>query len=110
MGNSGEGNTLPTSGREWRQIVQGGGGRMHVQSASTTSEAIANLKNCLQQGITIDSYMYIDVLKWCLKQRDLLAAKQVHDCIIKSGMDQNTYVGTSLLTLYIGFERLLDAR
>ena len=44
----------------------------------TTSEAIDVIKNRLEQGTTIDSYMYVENLKLCLKQKDLVAAKQVH--------------------------------
>jgi pentatricopeptide repeat protein len=92
------------------QIVQDGGGSMHVQSASALGKAIAVLKDRLQQGIIIDSYMYVEVLKRCLKQKDLIAAKQVHDCIIKSGMEQNIYVANNLLSAYIRCGRLQEAR
>lgn len=88
--------TLSLVVQEFRQTVQGGNGNMHVQIASTSSEAMALLKNQLQQGITINSYMYIKVLKQCSKQKDLTVAKHVHDCIIKSGMEQNTYVAHNL--------------
>lgn len=49
---------------------QGGSGNMHMQSAKTTIEAIAILKNCLQQDIVVDLNMYVEVLKLCMKQKD----------------------------------------
>jgi hypothetical protein len=77
-----------------------------MQSAKTTSEAIDCLKNRLQQGIAIHSSMYVEVLKQCLKQEDLTAVKQVHGCVIESGMQQNIYVATNLLIVYIRYGRL----
>ena len=82
---------------------------MHLQNARTTSEVVATLKNHVRQGITIDSYMYVEVLQRCFKQKDLVSAKQVHDCIMKSGMEQNTYVANNLLRVFIRCGRLQDA-
>jgi pentatricopeptide repeat protein len=45
-----------------------------------------------------------------LKQEDLTAVKQVHGCIIESGMQQNTYVANSLLIVFIRYGILEDAR
>lgn len=81
-----------------------------MQNASGAREAVAILKNYLQQGFAIDSYMYVDVLQMCLKQRDLVSAKQVHECIMKSGMEQNSYVASNLLKVYIRCGRLQNAR
>lgn len=47
---------------------------MHMQSASIVSEAIAIMKNCLQQDITIDSYIYNEIFI-VLKVEDLTATK-----------------------------------
>ncbi|CAM6096132.1 unnamed protein product [Calypogeia fissa] len=82
----------------------------HMHSSGTTREAITLLKNRIQRGISTDKYMYVKVLHMCLKQKDLLAAKKVHDCIIKSGMDKNPYVANNLLNVYIKCRALLDAR
>lgn len=81
-----------------------------MQSARTMSEAIAVLKNRFEQGIAIDSYMYVHVLKLCLKEKDLTSIKQVHDYITQRGMEQNIFVANNLLIVYIGCGRLLDAR
>ena len=96
--------------REWRQIAQGDDAGVHLQNASTTSDAVATLKNHVRQGIAIDSYMYVEVLQRCFKERNLVSAKQVHDCIMKSGMEQNTYVANNLLRVFIRCGRLQDAR
>ena len=101
---------MPTNARDSKQTVQVGRGSNRMQSAKTTSEAIDGLKNRLQQGIAIDSYMYVEVLKRCLKQEDLSAVKQVHGCVIESGMQQNIYVANNLLIAYIRCGRLEDAR
>lgn len=103
---------MPTNARESRQIGQGvAGGSIHLHSASTTREAIAVLQNRLQQGIPTDSYTYVKVLKRCLKQKnDLSAAKQLHDCIAKSGMEQDVYVANNLVRVYIRCWRFEDAR
>ncbi|CAM6128797.1 unnamed protein product [Calypogeia fissa] len=84
--------------------------RRALEFTHTTSEALAILKSRLQRGIAVDSHMYVDVLKRCSKQKDLLTAKQVHDFIKESGMDENPYLATSLLNVYIKCGQLLDAR
>ena len=76
--------TLPNSAKEMGRIGYGGDGSIFMQSARTTSEAIAILGNRPEQGIANDSCLYVEVLKRCLKERDLIAAKQVHDGIIKT--------------------------
>jgi pentatricopeptide repeat protein len=68
------------------------------------------LQTRLQQGFSLDSYMFVEVLKRCLKQKDLRATKEVHECIIESGMEQDVYVATNLLKVYIGCGRLQEAR
>ena len=81
-----------------------------MQTANTTNEAIAILKFQVEQGINVDSYTYVDVLKRCLKEKDLRVAREVHYCIIKSRMEQDKYVASSLLSVYIGCGSLQDAR
>ncbi|CAM6128519.1 unnamed protein product [Calypogeia fissa] len=82
----------------------------NMNSAANTSEALAVLRNRLERGITVDSYTYVDVLRRCSKQKDLLAARQVHMFIIDSGMDKNPYVARALLHAYIKCGEFLDAR
>ncbi|KAG0565624.1 hypothetical protein M758_7G001800 [Ceratodon purpureus] len=82
----------------------------HLQKASATREKVAILKKNLQQGITIDTNIYLDILQRCFRQKDLVSAKQVHNCIKNSGMEQNPYVANYLLKVYIRCARLQDAR
>ena len=81
-----------------------------MQTANTTNEAIAILKFQVEQGINVDSYTYVDVLKRCLKEKDLRVAREVHYCIIKSRMEQVKYVANTLLSVYIRCGSLQDAR
>ena len=81
-----------------------------MQTANTTNEAIAILKFQVEQGINVDSYTYVDVLKRCLKEKDLRVAREVHYCIMKSRMEQDKYVASSLLSVYIRCGSLQDAR
>ena len=94
---------MSSTARESRHIVQVGGGGVPMESARTTIEAIGNLKNRLEQGLAINSDMYVEVLRRCLKEKNLGAnlAKQVHDYINQSGMEQNIYVANNLVSLYI---------
>ena len=94
---------MPSTARESRHIVQVGGGGVPMESARTMIEAIDNLKNRLEQGLAINSDMYVEVLKRCLKEKNVRAnlVKQVHDYINQSGMEQNTYVANNLVSLYI---------
>ena len=79
-------------------------------TANTTNEAIAILKFQVGQGISVDSYTYVDVLKRCLEEKDLRGAREVHYCIIKSRMEQDKYVANGLLSVYIRCGSLQDAR
>ena len=81
-----------------------------MQTANTTNEAIALLKFQVEQGINVDSYTYVDVLKRCLKEKDLRVAREVHYCIMKSRMEQDKYVANTLLSVYIRCGSLQDAR
>ena len=81
-----------------------------MQTANTTNEAIAILKFQVEQGTNVDSYTYVDVLKRCLKEKDLGVAREVHYCIIKSRMEQDKYVASILLSVYIRCGSLQDAR
>ena len=81
-----------------------------MQTANTTNEAIAILKFQVEQGTNVDSYTYVDVLKRCLKEKDLGVAREVHYCIIKSRLEQDKYVASSLLSVYIRCGSLQDAR
>ena len=81
-----------------------------MQTANTTNEAIAILKFQVGQGISVDSYTYVDVLKRCLEEKDLRGAREVHYCIIKSRMEQDKYVANGLLSVYIRCGSLQDAR
>ena len=58
----------------------------------------------------MDSYTFVEILKWCLKQKHLMAAKQVHDRIIRSRMEQNILAVNNLLSVYIRCRRLQDVR
>ncbi len=81
---------MPTTAREYRHIVQGGGSGMPMEGARTTIEAIGNIKNELEQGMAIDSYMYGEVLRRCLKEKNLkVDVANVHDYINQSGMEQD---------------------
>ncbi|KAG0610284.1 hypothetical protein M758_7G053600 [Ceratodon purpureus] len=64
---------------------------MHIQNARTRNEAISNLKRCYDE-------------------RDLVSTKQVHDWMMKSGMEQDTLVVNNLLRVYIKCGSLQDAR
>ena len=103
---------MSSTAREWRHIVQVGGGGVPMESARTTIEAIDNLKNRLEQGLAINSDMYVEVLRRCLKEKNLQAnlVKQVHDYINQSGMEQNIYVANNLVSLYIKCGDLEAAR
>ena len=103
---------MHSTARESRHIVQVGGSGVPMESARTTIEAIGNLKNRLEQGLAINSDMYVEVLRQCLKKKNLRAnlAKQVHDYITQSEMEQDIYVANNLVSLYIKCGDLEAAR
>ena len=103
---------MPSTARQSRHIVHVGGGGVPMESARTMIEAIGNLKNRLEQGLAINSDMYVEVLRRCLKEKNVKVnlAKQVHGYINQSGMEQNTYVANNLVSVYIKCGDLEAAR
>ncbi len=53
--------------------------------------------------MAMDSNMYVEVMRRCLKEKNLKVdvAKQVHDYINQSGMEQDRYVANNLMSVYI---------
>lgn len=74
------------------------------ESAKKLAEAISVLKNRRDPG------SYIQVLKWCWKEKDVTAVKQVHDIIVQNKMEQNVFLANNLLMTYIGCGRMSEAR
>jgi hypothetical protein len=58
-----EGTLRPLLQESQSELFQVGRGNNRMPSAKTMTEAIDDLKNRLQQGIAIDSYIYVEVLK-----------------------------------------------
>jgi pentatricopeptide repeat protein len=104
------GSPQPTYARESRQNVQVDYAIMRMRSASALSDAVAVLKDLIHQGVTLDSYIYVEVLQRCFRQKDLRSAEQVHDCVTRSGMEQNVYVANNMLRVYIRCGKLQEAR
>jgi pentatricopeptide repeat protein len=95
---------------DWIRDTPQENGRTHMRKSDTPSQAVAVLQNRVKKGVDTEFSTYIDVLQMCLKQKDLLAAKQAHDCINKSGMYKNPYAAGTLLNLYIKCGRMSEAR
>lgn len=54
-----------------------------------------------QKGVSsIDSYDYVKMLQKCVKAKDLEVGRQVHDHILRSGVQPNPFVSNTLLKLY----------
>lgn len=58
------------------------------------------LQYLLQRGSLIDSYDYVKLLQNCVKAKDLVVGRQVHDHILRCGVRPNVYVTNTLLKLY----------
>lgn len=101
----------------WDRLPKGNVGRrdtsnvkLHMRSFKRISEAVALLKTQLKQGTAIDPQAYVELLRRCLKHEDVVATKQVHECIIESGMEQNTQIANNLLMVYLRCGKLQEAR
>lgn len=53
-----------------------------------------------KEGSQIDSYDYVKLLQVCVKAKDLVVGRQVHDHILGSGVHPNVYIANTLLKLY----------
>jgi hypothetical protein len=75
-----------------------------MKSARTTSEAIDGLKNRLQQGIAIDSYMFEAVLEAGRPYSSRAFGNQRIDCLHQiwdSGMYSSKLISVGLLPHFI---------
>ena len=64
----------------------------------------------INRGIPVDFHTYVKVLQIVCKTSDLVAGKQVHDHIVKSGLEPNIYLVNNLIKMYISCGLLGDAR
>lgn len=63
-----------------------------------------------QKGSQIDSYDYVKLLQTCVKAKDLMVGRQVHDHILRSGVQPNVYITNTLLKLYTHCGDIAGAR
>ncbi|CAN1137962.1 Pentatricopeptide repeat-containing protein At4g32430, mitochondrial [Linum perenne] len=61
-------------------------------------------------GVLFDPVTYTTTLSFCSRHEEFRFGLQLHTCIVKSGLDCETFVGNALISLYCRWERLSEAR
>eukprot|EP01018_Ginkgo_biloba_P032700 Gb_11667 [translate_table: standard] len=63
-----------------------------------------------QRGMTVCSDIYGLLLQACTDPRALTEGKQVHAHVFKNGLNQNVYLATKLVSMYVMYGNLENAR
>ena len=68
------------------------------------------LHNFDRQGISVQSSTYVKLLQGCIRTRDLVGGKHIHDHIVQNDVHSNTFVSNNLINMYIKCGSVMDAR
>lgn len=74
------------------------------------TEALGMLNLMIQQGTRVYSDVFRGLLQECARLRALEEGRQVHDAIMKCGIEPNRYLENTLLSMYAKCGSLTDAR
>eukprot|EP01018_Ginkgo_biloba_P026430 Gb_07153 [translate_table: standard] len=73
-------------------------------------QALCILHKMAEEGIPVESYMYASVLQGCANTKALAEGRQVHANILKTGIERNLSLRTTLVSMYTKCGSLRDAR
>lgn len=73
-------------------------------------DALLVFKSMASRGFEPDNYTYPCVLKACSGLDDLRVGLQIHDAVVKVGLDSNLFIGNGLVAMYGKCDCLLEAR
>eukprot|EP01018_Ginkgo_biloba_P030474 Gb_39962 [translate_table: standard] len=79
-------------------------------SEGRLKEAMGGFHEINQRGIPADPDTHAYLLQACANLKSLEDGKYVHTHILKSGFEQNAFVGAKLINMYVNCGSLLDAR
>eukprot|EP01018_Ginkgo_biloba_P024429 Gb_13303 [translate_table: standard] len=78
----------------WTAMISG-----YVQNGHD-NEALAHFHRMQLAGVMPDLVTLVSVLSTCARLRALQQGKWVHDCIIRSGIEADVFVGNALVDMY----------
>ncbi|OVA06010.1 Pentatricopeptide repeat [Macleaya cordata] len=64
------------------------------------NEALLAFKQMVDEGITIDQYVFCSTLGACAAMKNLALGKSLHSCIVKLGFVSDIFVGNALTDMY----------
>ncbi|KAJ7529910.1 hypothetical protein O6H91_15G070900 [Diphasiastrum complanatum] len=73
-------------------------------------EAMHMVELMVQQNVQAPINAYVGLLKGCARRKALAEGKQVHALIVKSGLDSDIFIGSTLVYMYAKCGSVLDAR
>jgi pentatricopeptide repeat protein len=88
----------------WNTLI-----RTHCQS-SFFSQTISSFVRMKADGALPDSYTYPSVIKACSGTCKVLVGKSVHGSVLRCGLEEDVFVGTSLIDMYGKCGEIVDAR
>lgn len=75
-----------------------------------TGEAIEVLKLMIVEGIEWNNATYVTIFRLCANLKDLKLGKQVHAQMLKSDIDYDIYIGSSIIDMYGKCGNVLSGR
>jgi pentatricopeptide repeat protein len=88
----------------WNAIIRG------YAAQANNEEVLALYYQMRRVGILPDSFTFVNVLKACTSLGNLEQGKEVHEDVVRCGLDSDVYVGNALATMYAKRGNLEDAR
>lgn len=72
-------------------------------------KAFQRIDRAVQEGCYIPNRVFYALLKQCIDEEDLLAAKELHRLVLRSGIDVNSFLISHLIRMFASCGSLLDA-
>eukprot|EP01018_Ginkgo_biloba_P019743 Gb_26052 [translate_table: standard] len=88
----------------WNAMIAG-----YMQNGNG-GEALKLFSEMKEAGVTQTAYTFTSALKACADLADLEGGKQVHDLIVKAGLEIDIFGGSTLVDMYAKCDSVEDAR
>ncbi|KAJ7956679.1 Pentatricopeptide repeat-containing protein [Quillaja saponaria] len=82
----------------------------YTQEGDCGLEAVLVFSNMVREGMMLDHVSFTSALSACSQERNVELGKQIHALTIKTGHDAHVSVGNILISAYVKFEVVQDAK
>eukprot|EP01018_Ginkgo_biloba_P002445 Gb_38364 [translate_table: standard] len=93
-----------------RRKMEGHRGPGAFSKEVSLKEALDILYKMEEREIQVDSNTYASLLHVCASTKSLVEGKQIHARMLKCGLDESTFLGVKLVSMYCKCGSVMDAR